>query len=118
MFITFMMPATRNRMPIRILPTRRTVPVLPPVAALLTAEFMVPPPLPFAGLSMLCRKLSCVDQHKRDTAATLAAVHPGVVGSLLHQHIARSQMHLALVEDHVDLAFDDDRVVDAARLVH
>jgi hypothetical protein len=48
----------------------------------------------------------------------LAAVHPGMIGPLLHQHIARGEMHLALVEHHVDLAFDDHRVVDAAGLVH
>src|SRR6476660_2353965 len=105
MFIAFMMPATRNRMPIRILPTRRPFFV------------MVMPPL-LHWVFGLCRKLSCVDQYKSDAAGPRAAVDPGVVGSLLNQHVARREMHLAVVEDHVDLAFHDHSVVDAARPVH
>ena len=31
-------------------------------------------------------------------------VHPGVVGRLLHHDVARLEVHLALVEQHVDVS--------------
>src|SRR6185436_9069157 len=66
-------------------------------------------------ISRLCLR---VDEDESDAAVRLAAVFPGVVGRLLHQHVARAQVHFAIGEKHVDLAFDHHRVIDAARAVH
>jgi hypothetical protein len=41
-----------------------------------------------------------------------------VVGRLLHDHVARLQMHIAVVEHHVDLAGENDRVVETAGAMH
>src|SRR5215475_2754214 len=59
-----------------------------------------------------------VDQHEGDAADLAAAVLPGVVCTLLYQDIAGAQVNLAVVEQHVDLARKNDRVVDAPGAVH
>src|SRR5262249_15168704 len=56
-------------------------------------------------------RLLRVHQHKENTTRLLAAIDPGVVGRLLHDHVPRLQMHVAVVEHHVDLAGENDRVV-------
>src|SRR5437763_6770935 len=66
----------------------------------------------------LCRNLFRVDEHEGDAARDRATIHPRVMGALLHQHIARREMHLTFVEQHVDLTFENDGVVDAARAMH
>src|ERR1041384_6149138 len=63
-------------------------------------------------------RLARIDQDEGDAARLLASVHPGMVGRLLHHHVARLEMHHAVVEQHVDLAGHDHRVVEAARAVH
>src|SRR5258708_6327116 len=64
------------------------------------------------------RRLVSVDEREGDTAVFPSAVHPGVVRPPLHQHVARLEMNLRIVEQHVDLARDHDGVVDALRAVH
>src|SRR5258708_1127164 len=59
-----------------------------------------------------------VDQHESDATGLGAAIDPGVVGALLPQHVAGLEMDLAIVEQHVDLARQDDGVIDAARAMH
>src|SRR5258706_5929124 len=59
-----------------------------------------------------------VDQDERDLAWRGAAIDPGVVGRLLDQHVTGLEVDLALVEQHVDLARQHDRVVDALGAVH
>src|SRR3954470_13922624 len=66
----------------------------------------------------LCRNLFRVDEHEGNAAGDRATIHPRVIGALLHQHIAWRKMHLILVEQHVDLTFENDRVVDAACAMH
>src|SRR5215467_4136687 len=63
-------------------------------------------------------RLLRVHQHKENTTRLLAAIDPGVVGRLLHDHVARLQMHVTVVEHHVDLAREDDRVVETAGAMH
>src|SRR5258708_491261 len=64
------------------------------------------------------RRLVSVDEREGDTAVFHSAVHPGVVRPPLHQHVARLEMNLRIVGQHVDLARDHDGVVDALRAVH
>src|SRR5262245_60540860 len=63
-------------------------------------------------------RLARIHQDERDAAGLLAEVHPRVIGRLLHHHVTRLEMHHAVVEQHVDLAGQDDRVVEAARAMH
>src|SRR4051812_19529868 len=58
-----------------------------------------------------------VDQYESDPARLGAVVDPGVVGALLNQNIAGFYMDLAVVQQHVDLSFEDDGVIDAAGTV-
>ena len=64
------------------------------------------------------RRARRVDQHERDFARSRAAIDPGVVRPLLHEDVAGFHVHFGVVEQHVDLAFEDDRVVDAVGRVH
>src|SRR5215467_12227948 len=59
-----------------------------------------------------------VDQDECNATGLGSAVDPGVVGALLDQYVTGLEMHLAVVEQHVDLALHDDGVVDGARAVH
>src|SRR3954469_14134015 len=59
-----------------------------------------------------------VDQDEGDAAGLGAAVDPGMVGALLHQHVAGLEMNLVIVEQHVDLARHYDGVVDGASAMH
>src|ERR1043165_1781671 len=67
------------------------------------------------SIDRLCLR---VDEDESDAAVLHAAVLPGVVGGLLHQHVARAQANLAAGQQHVDLALDHRRIVDTARAVH
>ena len=63
-------------------------------------------------------RLLRVHQHKENTTRLLAAIDPGVVGRLLYDHVARLQTHVAVIEHHVDLAGENDRVVETAGAMH
>src|SRR5215470_5377615 len=63
-------------------------------------------------------RLLRVDEHEGDTAGLGPAIDPGVIGALLHQHIARLEMNLRVVEQHVDLAGHHYSVVHGARAMH
>src|SRR5580704_9127036 len=52
-----------------------------------------------------------VDEDEGDAAGLLAVINPGVIGGLLHQHVASLHMDLAVVEQHVDLAVEHDCVI-------
>jgi hypothetical protein len=41
-----------------------------------------------------------------------------MIGALLHEDVALLEVHFALVEQHVDLALENDRVIDAVGRVH
>ncbi len=60
------------------------------------------------------RRVFRVDQHEADPARLARLVDPGVVGALLHHDVAGLQVHLLVVEQHVDLAVEHDGVVDRA----
>src|SRR5258708_17483343 len=60
-------------------------------------------------------KLLRIHQDEPDAARLLAAVYPRVIRRLLHYDVASLEVHFAVVEQHVDLAGDDDRVVERAR---
>src|SRR5579883_2411925 len=53
-----------------------------------------------------------INQNEGDPARLGAVVDPGVIGALLHQYIAGFDVDLAVVEQHVDLAVEHDRVID------
>src|SRR5262249_28237777 len=55
-------------------------------------------------MSGVSSRLLRVDQDEGDAAGLGAAVDPGMVGALLDQHVARLEVHLDVVEQHVDLA--------------
>src|ERR1700761_2518617 len=55
-----------------------------------------------------------VDQDESDAAYSAAVVDPGMVRALLDQHIARLQMNLRVVHQHVDFAIEHDGIVDAS----
>src|SRR5881394_1813978 len=57
-------------------------------------------------------------EHERDAARLGAAVDPVVDRRLLHEHVARAQVHDPLVELQVDLAGDDHGVIDGLRAAH
>src|SRR5690349_8084925 len=52
------------------------------------------------------------DQHEGNDAGHSTAVHPVVDGAALYQDVSSLEMNHGPVEVHVDLAGDDDRVVD------
>src|SRR6516225_896704 len=58
------------------------------------------------------------DQHEGDATGDLAVVHPRMIGALLNQNIASLEMDFAVVEQHVDLSLQHDRVVDALGAMH
>src|SRR5262249_7498296 len=45
-----------------------------------------------------------IDQDEGDAAGLGSAVDPGMVGPLLHHHVADLEMHFGVVEQHIDLA--------------
>src|SRR5215470_7799916 len=57
-------------------------------------------------------RLLRIDQDESDAAGHLAAVDPGVAGALLNEDIARFQVHLGLIKQHVDLPFQHNGIVD------
>src|SRR5215470_10268136 len=59
-----------------------------------------------------------VDEDERDPACLAAVVHPSMVGTLLLQDISGLQVHLGIVEQHVDLARQHDGVINAPSAVH
>src|SRR5258707_8740780 len=63
-------------------------------------------------------RLLRIHQDERDAAGLLAAVHPRMVRRLLHDDVAGLEVHFAIVEQHIDLAGDDDRVIQRARAMH
>src|SRR5438105_3973725 len=62
--------------------------------------------------------LLSVNKNEGDAARLCSTIHPGVVGALLHQDIASLEMNFGVIEQHVDLAFHDNRVIDGTRPVH
>src|SRR5262249_9448438 len=58
------------------------------------------------------------DEHGGDDTRLVAAHAPGVVRAALDEDIAGAKQRLAGIEDRVDLALQDDAVVDRARPVH
>src|SRR5260370_22300897 len=58
-----------------------------------------------------------VDQHKGDHAGHRSAVDPVVDRAALDEHVAGLQMDGRIVQLHVDLARDDDCIVDRIRAV-
>src|SRR5215475_13906579 len=63
-------------------------------------------------------RLFRLDQDECDPAGLGSTVDPGMVGALLNQYVASLEMHLAVVEQHVDLALHDDGVMDGECAVH
>src|SRR5215831_9317092 len=69
-------------------------------------------------LTVGCQRLSVVldrpgvDQHEGDHAGLVVAIDPVVDGAALHQHVAGAERDHLVVELHVDLAGQDNRVVD------
>jgi hypothetical protein len=45
-----------------------------------------------------------VDQHESDPAGFGAAIHPGVIRTLLHEDIAGLEMDFRVIQEHIDLA--------------
>src|SRR5262249_36268230 len=63
-------------------------------------------------------RLLGVDEDESDAAGFGAAIDPGVIGALLHQHVTGFEMNFRIIEQHVDLAGHDDGVVHGARAMH
>src|SRR5262249_50224827 len=57
------------------------------------------------------------DQHEHDHTGFATAVDPVVNRAALDDHVAGFEVHLIAVEIHVDLARQDDRVVDRVSAV-
>src|SRR5262249_19928316 len=63
-------------------------------------------------------RLLGVDEDESDAAGFGAAIDPGVIGALLHQHVTGFKMNFRIIEQHVDLAGHDAGVVHGARAMH
>src|SRR6267378_501395 len=63
-------------------------------------------------------RLLGVHEHKQDPARLCAAIDPGMVRRLLHDHVALLEMYVAVIEHHVDLAGQDDGVIETACAMH
>src|SRR5215510_11792164 len=59
-----------------------------------------------------------VDQHEGNARALVAAVRPGMVSAALDHDIAGPQLDRRLIHVHLDLALDDDDVVECLGAVH
>ena len=59
-----------------------------------------------------------VDKDEGDAGPLIAAVCPGVVGPTLDHDVTLLQLHGRVVHIHLDLAFEDDDVIDRLGAVH
>src|SRR5579862_4640173 len=60
------------------------------------------------------RRRLAVDQDEGDPARLAGIVDPGMIGALLDQYVPSLAVDLGVIEQHVDLAFEDDGIVDGA----
>src|SRR5262249_33829154 len=65
-----------------------------------------------------CSRLLRVDEDESDAAGFGAAIDPGVISALLHQHVTGLEMNFRVVEQHIDLTGHHDGIVHRARAVH
>src|SRR3990170_3307479 len=82
---------------------RRALPLLVPVAAELAFEL---------------RLELAVDQHVQHLARLVRAVAPRVVRAALDDYVASFEVHVLVIEQHHDFAFQHHRVIDRLRAVH
>ena len=73
---------------------------------------------PTVGATPQLRLELPVDQDERHHRRLIRAVAPGMVGAALDQDIAGFQHHVLVVEQHGDLARENDRVVDRLGAMH
>src|SRR5438309_5872056 len=74
--------------------------------------------LNYRPLGSRCSRLFRINEHEGDAAGLGPAIDPGVIGALLHEHIAGLEVNFRIVEQHVDLAGHYNGVVHCARAVH
>ena len=60
----------------------------------------------------------CIHKNEGDLARRVSAIDPGVVGASLNDNVARLQMNLRIVQEHVDLSGQNQCIVDGFRPVH
>jgi len=60
----------------------------------------------------------CVDEDESDARGTGPAVDPRVVRAALHEHVSRPELHRRIVHLHLELACENDHVVDRLGAMH